>query len=60
MFSNDCSIELTFHYFYFIFDYSWFIKLHLNRYELILFLQFIIRQLLFFVEELYVEYILGM
>ena len=48
MFSKDCSIELTFQYFYFVFDYYWFIELQLNRYKLILFLLFIICQVFFF------------
>ena len=49
MFSNDSLIERTFQYFYFIFDYSPFLKLQFNRYKLLLFLRFIIRQVLLFV-----------
>ena len=48
MFWNDHSIELTFHCFYFIFEYSWFIELQFNRYKLLLFILFVICQALFF------------
>ena len=48
MLSNDCLIEITFHYFYFLFEYSWFLELQFNRYKLLLFLRFIISQILFF------------
>ena len=37
MFSNDCSVEITFHYFYIVFDYSWFIKLKLKCFKLLFF-----------------------
>ena len=47
MFSNDRLIELTFHFFCF-FNHYWFLKLQFNRYNLLLFLLFIICRLLFF------------
>ena len=48
MLSGDRSIELTFHYFYIVFDYSSFLELQLNPYKISLFSQFFIHQLLFF------------
>ena len=48
MLSNDCSIKLTFHCFYIVFDYSWFLEQQINWYTLLLFLQLFIHQVLFF------------
>ena len=48
MLSNDCSIKLTLHSFYILFDYSWFIELELNWYKVLLFIQLFINQVLFF------------
>ena len=48
MLSNDCSVKLIYHYFYFIFDYFWFLRLRFNRYNLLLFPWFIIIKLLLF------------
>ena len=38
MFSNDHSIEPTFHSFYIVFDSSSFLELQVNQYKLLLFL----------------------
>ena len=48
MLSNNRLIKLTFHYFYIIFDYSWFIELNLNQYMLLLFLWLFIHHFFFF------------
>ena len=46
--SNYCSIELTFQYFYFIFEYYWFCEQQWNQYKLLLFLWWFIIRLMFF------------
>ena len=48
MLSNDRLIELTFHCFYIVFEYSRFIKLPLNQNKLFLFLWLFIHQVFFF------------
>ena len=48
MFSNDCSIELTFRYFYILFNYFSFLGLKLNRYKSFLFIRWFIHEILFF------------
>ena len=48
MFSKKCQIELTFHYFYIVFDYSWFLEIQLNWYKLFLSIRSFICQVLLF------------
>ena len=48
MFFKNHSIEVTFRYFYIVFDYSWFLELKLNRYKLLIFLRLFIHQVLLF------------
>ena len=44
---NNCSIQITLHYYYIVFNYSLFLRLHLKRYKLLLFLWFFIHKVLF-------------
>ena len=48
MFSKYRLIELTFGYFNFNLEYSWFFELQFNRYKLLLFIQSFIHQILYF------------
>ena len=49
MFSNDRSIKPTFHYFYIVFYYYWFLEIQFNQYKLSLFLSLFIHQVFYFV-----------